>query len=123
MAQNPVRWFEIYVQDTARAKQFYEGVFQVTLQRLNAPGLEMWAFPMQRDQMGSAGAIVRMEGVPSGGNSVVVYFASADCATEEAQAEKLGGKIHKRKMSIGEYGYISLVYDPDGNMIGIHSMQ
>jgi predicted enzyme related to lactoylglutathione lyase len=123
MAQNPVRWFEIYVQDMNRAKKFYETVFNVKLERLNSPEIEMWSFPMQMDQMGTAGALVRMQGVPSGGNSTIVYFACEDCAIEEGRAEKNGGKIHLRKMSIGEYGYVSLVYDTEGNMIGLHSMQ
>jgi predicted enzyme related to lactoylglutathione lyase len=123
MAQNPVRWFEIYVQDMNRAKKFYETVFNVKLERLNSPEIEMWSFPMQMDQMGTAGALVRMQGVPSGGNSTIVYFACEDCAIEEGRAEKNGGKIHRRKMSIGEYGYVSLVYDTEGNMIGLHSMQ
>ena len=64
MAQNPVRWFEIHVQDMARAKKFYEGVFGAKLERLNTPGLEMWSFPMQMNQMGCAGALVKMEGGP-----------------------------------------------------------
>jgi predicted enzyme related to lactoylglutathione lyase len=123
MAQNPVRWFEIYVQDMNRAKKFYETVINVKLERLNSPEIEMWSFPMQMDQMGTAGALVRMQGVPSGGNSTIVYFACEDCAIEEGRAEKNGGKIHLRKMSIGEYGYVSLVYDTEGNMIGLHSMQ
>jgi hypothetical protein len=29
MANNPVAWFEIYVDDLARAKQFYESVLSV----------------------------------------------------------------------------------------------
>jgi len=32
MANNPVVWFEIYVQDMARAKKFYEAVLQVKLE-------------------------------------------------------------------------------------------
>ena len=56
MTRNPVRWFEIHMQDMDRAKRFYEAVFKVKLQRLNSPNLEMWSFPMQRDQMGTAGA-------------------------------------------------------------------
>jgi predicted enzyme related to lactoylglutathione lyase len=123
MTQNPVRWFEIYVQDMNRAKKFYESVFNVKLQRLNSPDLEMWSFPMQMDQMGTAGALVKVEGVPSGGNSIIVYFACADCAVEEGLAKEHGGRIQKGKMSIGEYGYVSLVYDTEGNMIGLHSMQ
>jgi len=123
MAQNPVRWFEIYVQDMKRAKKFYETVFKVKLARLNTPGVEIWSFPMLMNQMGTAGALVRMEGFPSGGNSTLVYFACEDCAVEEARAAKCGGRVQKRKISIGEYGYISLVYDTEGNMIGLHSMQ
>jgi predicted enzyme related to lactoylglutathione lyase len=123
MAQNPVRWFEIYVQDMNRARRFYESVFNVKLARLNSADPEMWSFPMQMDQMGTAGSLVKMEGIPSGGNSTIVYFACADCAVEEALAEKHGGRIQRGKMSIGQYGYVSLVYDTEGNMIGLHSMQ
>jgi len=32
-----------------------------------------------------------------------------------------GGKIHKTKFSIGPYGFISLVYDTEGTMIGLYS--
>jgi predicted enzyme related to lactoylglutathione lyase len=34
-----------------------------------------------------------------------------------------GGTLEREKMSIGEYGFIALAKDPDGNMIGLHSMQ
>ncbi|MDB5922567.1 MAG: glyoxalase/bleomycin resistance protein/dioxygenase [Betaproteobacteria bacterium] len=123
MTENPVRWFEIYVQDMNRAKKFYESVFEAKLQRLNTPDFEMWSFPMLKDRMGSSGALVKMQGVPSGGNSTLVYFACTDCAVEEARVGKFGGRIHKAKMSIGEYGFISLVYDTEGNMFGLHSLQ
>ena len=123
MEQNPVRWFEIYVQDMNRARKFYETVFNVKLERLNTPDVEIWSFPMQMDQTGTSGALVRMEGFTPGGNSTIVYFACSDCAVEEDRAQKLGVMIQKRKTAIGEYGYISLVYDTEGNMIGLHSMQ
>ena len=35
--------------------------------------------------------------------------------------KKLGGRMEKAKQSIGEYGFISLVYDTEGNMMGLHS--
>jgi len=41
----------------------------------------------------------------------------------EALAKAHGGTIRTGKMSIGEYGYISLVHDTEGNLIGLHSMQ
>ena len=123
MAHNPVGWFEIYVQDIERAKKFYETVFQTKLEKLNSPGIEMWGFPQSMERTGSAGALVRMPGFPSGGNSVLVYFSCADCATEAARVLKAGGRIQKQKFPIGQYGFIALAFDTEGNMIGLHSNQ
>lgn len=123
MANNSVGWFEIYVQDMTRAKTFYEAVFATHLERLESPGIEMWAFPMRRDAPGAPGALVKYEGYPSGGNSTLVYFTCADCAVEAKRAADSDGKVFKEKFSIGQYGFISLVIDTEGNMIGLHSMQ
>ena len=123
MKSNPVVWFEIYVQNMERAKAFYECVFAIQLEKLENPDLDMWAFPMQEDGPDALRALVRMEGCPSGGNSTLVYFTCADCALEADRAKENGGQIFKDKFSIGQYGFISLVYDTEGNMIGLHSMQ
>jgi predicted enzyme related to lactoylglutathione lyase len=123
MASNPVRWFEIYVQDVARARTFYESVFNTKLTRLNSPVIEMWAFPPVKDQMGSSGALVANPGVPSGGNSTLVYFACDDCAVEGARVAGAGGRLHREKMSIGEYGFVALAVDTEGNMFGLHSLK
>jgi len=120
---NPVGWFEIYVQDMPRAKAFYESVFAVRLEKLESPGPEMWTFPMQENSPGAMGALVKMDGCASGGNSTLVYFTCADCATETKRATVNGGQVFRDKFSIGQYGFISLITDPDGNMIGLHSMK
>ncbi len=125
MTNNPVVWFEIYVQDLKRAKTFYESVFGVRLVKLESPipGVELWSFPMQENGRGATGALVKIEGVPSGGNSTLVYFACADCAVEAEKAAVSGGRICKDKFSIGQYGFIAHVTDTEGNTIGLHSMQ
>ena len=120
---NPVIWFEIYVQDMARAKAFYEGVLQVKLERLNNPAIERWSFPMAMDKVGAGGALVKMDGVPSGGSGTIVYFSCADCAVEAARAVAHGGRVQRGKMPIGEYGFIALVVDTEGTMIGLHSLK
>lgn len=121
---NPVRWFEIYVQDMARARRFYEAVLETKLERLETGDMEYWAFPMGEGQTyGAGGALARMEGMPSGGNSTLVYFACEDCAVEAGRVAGAGGKVEREKMSIGQYGYIALARDTEGNMIGLHSMQ
>ena len=123
MKNNPVGWFEIYVNDMDRAKKFYESVFQIKLERLNNPELELWRFPMLMDRMGASGALVKMEGFPSGGNSTLVYFNCDECSIEEARVVEFGGSIQRGKTSIGEYGFISLVFDTEGNMFGLHSLK
>ena len=123
MKHNPVNWFEIYVQDMARAKRFYESVFQLKLEQIGSPDTEMWGFPMDMERFGASGSLVRMEGVPSGGNSTLVYFSCADCAVEAGRVAASGGRMFKEKMSIGQYGFIALAFDTEGNMFGLHSMQ
>lgn len=128
MKNNPVGWFEIYVQDMPRAKAFYEAVFQGTLQALNNPDrerfvdMEMWAFPMSMEASGAAGALVKMAGCPSGG-STLVYFSCEDCAVEAARALAHGGQMFRPKTSIGDHGFIAMVQDTEGNMIGLHSFR
>lgn len=125
MNRNPVGWFEIYVQDMARAKKFYEGVLGVELTKLDSPDpeIEMQAFPMHMESSGASGALARMEGCPSGGMGTLVYFMCDDCEVEASRVEAAGGKVFKPKMAIGQYGFIALVNDTEGNMIGLHSMQ
>ena len=125
MNRNPVGWFEIYVQDMERAKTFYEAVLQIELTKLESPDpeIEMQAFPMNMDAGGASGALAKMEGCPSGGMGTLVYFSCDDCGIEASRVEAAGGGICKPKMSIGQYGFIALVNDTEGNMIGLHSMQ
>ena len=128
MKSNPVVWFEIYVQDMARARAFYETVFQGKLENLpnpnsdEGPQMEMCMFPMNPESGGAMGTLVKMEGMPSGG-STLVYFGCDDCAVEESRVKAAGGRIDRSKFSIGEHGFISLVVDTEGNTIGLHSMK
>lgn len=125
---NPVVWFEIYVQDMPRARAFYEQVLQTELAALPAPegetsGYEMLAFPGDMNMAGGInGTLVKMDGVPSGG-STMVYFGCDDCAVELARVEAAGGKVFKPKFSIGPYGFCAIVVDTEGNMVGLHSMK
>jgi hypothetical protein len=124
MAENAIRWFEIYVQDMGRARRFYETVLGVQLEQLGAvdQDLEMWAFQMSPDRPGAGGALVRTPGMPSTPGGTLVYFGCEDCAVEASRVVKAGGKIQRDKMSIGEYGHIVLAIDTEGNLIGLHSM-
>ena len=121
--KNPVNWFEIYVQDMARARAFYEAVFQAKLQLLNKPPTEMWSFPGDQTSYGSPGSLVYAKGMASGGNSILVYFRCEDCAVEESRIAAAGGKVERPKMSIGQFGFVTIARDTEGNMFGLHSVK
>ena len=123
--KKPIVWFEIYVNDMKRAQRFYETVLDIKLEQLSNPTddvMQMQSFPGDMDSYGANGALVKMEGFKAGANSTIIYFGSNDCLTEERRVEQAGGKLFKPKMAIGAYGFISLFYDTEGNMIGLHSM-
>ena len=125
--ENSVVWFEIYVNDLDRATSFYEKVFKTELSEIGDPnntGLKMMAFPGNMESQGKAsGALAKVDDMPAGGNSTVVYFFSEDCSVEEARVKDAGGEVLRPKMSIGEFGFVSILKDTEGNMIGIHSMK
>lgn len=83
----------------------------------------MWAFPMDMERVGAGGTLAKMAGVRPGGGGTLVYFACEDCAVEAQRAVDAGGSLFRAKMPIGEYGHIALVYDTEGNLIGLHSMR
>lgn len=127
MQKNPISWFEIYVDEMPRAKKFYEAVLKVLLEKLDTPSddlgnMDMQTFPSNMEVYGASGALVKMEGFAAGDNSTLIYFGCEDCAVEESRVVDAGGKVEREKMSIGQFGFISLVVDTEGNMIGLHSM-
>ncbi len=122
---NAVGWFEMYVDDMARARKFYESIFHTTLTQIDAEQkeLQMWGFPSDMGTYGASGALVKMEGIKPGVGGTLVYFISEDCAVVEARVADAGGRVQRPKMSIGEHGFITLAMDTEGNMFGIHSMK
>lgn len=127
MKPNAVAWFEIYVNDMQRAKKFYETVLDTTLSALPNPAGadagEMYAFPMDNDAPNASGALVKHPmGQPSA-MGTLVYFGCEDCGVELSRIEAAGGKVQSPKFSIGEFGFIGIASDTEGNTIGFYSMQ
>lgn len=127
MKPNAVAWFEIYVNDMPRARKFYETVLATTLDPLPAPAGsdsgEMWAFPGQPEAPNASGTLVKHPmGQPSA-TGTLVYFGCEDCGVELGRVEAAGGKVVAPKFSIGDYGFIGLASDTEGNTIGFYSMK
>ncbi len=118
---NPVNWFDIYVSDLERAKKFYETVFHIQMVDFPAEWGKQSAFPLDSAGMNISGALVEKADRIANGNNTMVYFATANCVAEESRVEQAGGQVLTPKMAIGDFGFISIVMDTEGNTIGLHS--
>lgn len=122
---NAIGWFDIYVSDMARATAFYEAVLGQELEAMGDPTGEtqMMSFPTDMGTYGAGGALVKSEHSRPGAGGTMVYFSVEDCAVEEMRVEAAGGKLVRSKFSIGEFGWVSLCQDTEGNLFGLSSMQ
>ena len=126
MKQNAIGWFDIYVNDMERAVAFYQTVLKQELENMGDPtdnNVIMKSFPADMENYGAGGALVKREGASSGAGGTIVYFGVEDCSNEESRVEVAGGKVINPKMSIGEFGFVSVCMDTEGNMFGLSSMK
>ena len=120
-----IGWFDIYVEDMERAQAFYETVLETTLEPMgdpNDPNVVMRAFGDDFTSHGAGGALVKLEHAQPGPGGSMVYFSCGDCAEEEARVVAAGGAVVQPKYSIGEHGFVSIISDTEGNMVGLHSV-
>ena len=126
--KNAVNWFEIYTSDFNRAKNFYQQVFKCELTDMpmsggNHPEMQYATFPRDMNGPGASGALVKMDVAKPGMGGTLIYFSSEEINAELALVEAAGGKIIRPKQEIGEFGFIALVEDTEGNMIGLYSQK
>lgn len=118
---NPVGWFDIHVSNIDRAKKFYQTVFNIQFFDLPIEWGKQSLFPFSPESPNISGALVEKADMTPHGNSTVVYFETEDCINEEQRIEEAGGKLVQPKMSIGDFGFVSIFIDSEGNTVGLHS--
>jgi uncharacterized protein len=120
MQSNAINWFEIFVDDLDRASRFYQTTLGIELNRVIFGGLSQALFPAERGGVG--GALVRDPKRPGGGAGTLVYLnanGKLEAALERVAAA--GGSVRLAKTDIGDPGFIALIQDTEGNVIGLHS--
>ena len=124
-SSNAIGWFDIYVSDMTRAVGFYEQVLQKQLESIGDPTGEtqMMAFATDMGIYGAGGALVKSPHGRPGPGGTMVYFSVEDCAQEAARVATSGGKLIRPKFSIGEFGWVALCEDTEGNLFGLSSMK
>lgn len=122
---NAIGWFDIFVNKLDRAVTFYETVLACKLEPIGDPTGEsqMMSFPADMSAYGAGGALTKSAHGSPGKGGTIVYFSSNDCAVEETRVATAGGKVVRPKFSIGEFGWVTLCIDTEGNMFGISSVK
>ncbi len=118
---NPVSWFDLHVANLDRAKKFYETVFNVKMTDLPIEWGKQSFFPFDPQGPNIAGALVEKADYTPNSNNTVIYFETEDCLAEERRIEAAGGKVVQPKLHIGDFGYVSIFIDTEGNTLGLHS--
>lgn len=126
--KNAINWFEIYTADFKRAKKFYTEVFKCELRDISVSSerhsqMEYATFPGDQKNGSASGALVKLDVAKPGIGGTLVYFDSEEINAELSRVEAAGGKIVRPKQAIGDYGFIALIEDTEGNMIGLRSMK
>lgn len=122
---NAIGWFDIYVHDLDRAVTFYETVLGTKLTPLGDPTGEtrMMSFPANMSAYGAGGALVKSGHSQPGIGGTMVYFSVEDCAVETSRVAAANGQVIRPKFSIGEFGWVSICMDTEGNLFGLSSMK
>jgi len=81
------------------------------------------AFPTDMGIYGAGGALVKSPYSRPGVGGSMVYFSVEDCAIDESRVSAAGGKVLRPKFSIGEFGWVTLCEDTEGNHFGLSSMK
>ena len=120
-----IDYVEFPATDLNAVQAFYEAVFDTTLETIGDPTgeMQMRAFPTDLTHYGAGGAISHTPHAKPGAGGTVIYFNCHDCAVEEARVAKSGGQVLRPKFSIGEFGFVSLCQDTEGNTFGLSSMK
>lgn len=123
---NVVTWFEIPVADLNRAKAFYETILDIKMVLRTDGPEEAVFFPYNPDVVQATsgrvtGVISRSDkNSPSGQGTRVYINASPGIQAVLDRVEQAGGKVRSPKMQIPA-GYIAMIEDTEGNIVGLHA--
>ncbi len=123
--ENALNWFEISVSDMARAKKFYETVFEMEMPLMDMDSVNMAFFPTD-DSTGKVGGALAKSDFhnPSSGGTIVYLNANPDLAEPLGRVEEAGGTVVMPKTFVNDaVGYMAMFIDSEGNKVAMHSRQ
>lgn len=121
-----VQHFEVPVDDIARAKKFYTGVFGWGAMDFPMPGMQyvgLHTGPVDEKNMWkepgfiNGGMFQRNPKFPLKGPTIAITVDDIDASIKKVKAA--GGEVMMEKMQIADMGLYAYIKDTEGNVIGI----
>jgi predicted enzyme related to lactoylglutathione lyase len=120
-APGAIVWFELWVPDVERAKQFYGQLFGWTFRAMPEYDAQYWLI---EGGSGLGGALLPGEAANNSDRAgTVVYVAVSDLAAAAERCLALGGRVEQDATEIGDGTSFILVRDPFGTRLGLWSDQ
>jgi predicted enzyme related to lactoylglutathione lyase len=118
---NAINWFEIPTTNLDRAMGFYSAVLATSLkrERFTGTGTDMAVFEGEQESV--RGALIADERRKPAADGALVYLHTRDLDASLARIANAGGSVLMPKTDIGEPGFIALMRDTEGNVVGLHT--
>lgn len=115
-----VSWFEIPAINFNQAVNFYNKIYQITMETNITETHSVAFFPIKN---GIGGAIVSGLGANPSANGPLLYLNGGDDLNDVlGRIEEAGGRIVMPKTLISEdAGYFAIFIDSEGNKLALHS--
>ncbi len=123
MQKNALSWFEIPVDDFERARRYYSTIFAYEMPVMPMGDSTLGILPYDTAAGGVGGAINKHATARPSLTGTLVYLCGGnDLAPVLERVTGAGGRIVMPKtMVTPEIGYIALMEDTEGNVVGLHS--
>ena len=109
---------ELNTTDLAKAKGFYGKLFEWTLEDTKMGESGDLDYTMIKVGRGTGGGMMKQL-IPGAGSAWLPYVEVADIKAATRKAESLGAKIMKDVTAITNMGWLSIIVDPTGAMLGL----
>ncbi len=112
---NPFVHVELSTTDTDKAKGFYSKLFGWKLQDMEMP---VGTYTMIDVGDGTGGGMLKQL-IPGAGSAWMAYVLVDDIKAATAQAKALGATVMKDVDEVPDMGWLSIIEDPTGAMLGL----
>ncbi len=112
---NPFVHLELNSTDVEKSKAFYGKLFDWTLERVPIGELD---YTMIKVGKGTGGGMMKQL-IPGASSAWLPYVAVDDIHTATQKAKSLGAKVMKDVSEVADMGWLSIIVDPTGAMLGL----